>query len=245
MRQALRGLPHSLPGGDVYQEILNVLGYGLCHQLPERSLFGGGVQVPVCARDTGVYIGFIVSVAVIQLLGRSRRSEPPSWPVVALAAAFVVAMGLDGINSNTGLFSAAWTTTNDTRLATGLLAGAALSLIATPIVNGQLWRDPSRDRVLAASHEVAVWLAALAGTFGVVRWVLPVTGAAFPGIVAVCIIATFWWINLAIVCLAPSLERRASRLTDAWRAHLLALGLTAVELAAGAAFRLLMTRVLF
>ncbi|TLM80070.1 MAG: DUF2085 domain-containing protein [Actinobacteria bacterium] len=239
------GLPHSSRyGAPLYQAFLTALGYGLCHQLPERSFFGGGFQVPVCARDTGIYVGFVVSVLVLQVLGRSRRSEPPAWPVILLAGAFVVAMGLDGINSNTGLVNAMWTTTNDTRLATGLLTGGAISLLATPIVNGQLWRDPSPDRVLSGAREVVVWLSSLAAAFAVVRLVFPLTAAGFPAIVAACIVVTFWWVNLAIVCLVPAFERRAVRLREAWAAHLLAVGLTLLELGAGSAFRLLVLRLL-
>ncbi len=33
-----------------------------CHQLPERSLFVGGYQMPVCARCTGVMLGYILAV---------------------------------------------------------------------------------------------------------------------------------------------------------------------------------------
>lgn len=36
-----------------------------CHQRPDRSFFVGGYQLPVCARCTGVTIGYIVAVVMI------------------------------------------------------------------------------------------------------------------------------------------------------------------------------------
>ena len=33
-----------------------------CHQIAERSFFAGGYQFPICARCTGVLLGYILSV---------------------------------------------------------------------------------------------------------------------------------------------------------------------------------------
>ena len=73
-------------------EFLQWMGFGLCHQLPERSFFGGGVQVPVCARDTGIYVGFVVAFAVIALVHSGERPKgfprPYVWAVMGCSACF-------------------------------------------------------------------------------------------------------------------------------------------------------------
>ena len=39
--------------------------YWGCHQMPERSFFIKGYQFPICARCTGILIGYITSPALI------------------------------------------------------------------------------------------------------------------------------------------------------------------------------------
>ena len=34
-----------------------------CHQMPERSFFVGGYQLPLCARCTGIVIGHLLGIA--------------------------------------------------------------------------------------------------------------------------------------------------------------------------------------
>jgi len=39
---------------------MNKLKLVTCHRIPERSFFYKGQQFPVCARCTGIYLGFLV-----------------------------------------------------------------------------------------------------------------------------------------------------------------------------------------
>ena len=214
---------------------LHWLGFGLCHQLPERSFFAGGHQLPVCARDTGIYLGFVIALGVMALLDRGRRRTgmPPGW-VLGIGVVLVGIMGWDGVTSYAGLRG----TTNDLRLATGLGTGFALALVMVPLLNEQLWRRRSDERVLGASWEVLAWLAALPLAFVLVRWGLPALGTAYALITAAAILVTFTAVNMVLVLLAPSFERRAERIWDAWPAALLGLALTAVELGITVALRL-------
>ena len=208
-------------------QALHWLGFGLCHQLPERSFFGGGLQIPVCARDTGMYVGFVLSLAVTALLDRGRRrSDLPAWPVLVLGGVMVAIMAWDGVAYYAGLR----TTTNDLRLATGLLTGWALPLIVAPLVNSQLWESSSSGRVLDGWREVGAWLLPLPAAFVLVRWVLPLAGVAYPMLVAGCVVATFVSVNLIIATLVPRLERRAVSLLSAWPALLVGLALSAIEI---------------
>lgn len=38
---------------------INIPGLSTCHRRPDRSFFYKGVQFPVCARCTGIFVGFI------------------------------------------------------------------------------------------------------------------------------------------------------------------------------------------
>ena len=66
-----------------------VVGGFLCHQLPERSFHLWGVQLPVCARCLGLYVGGATSAIVATLVAASDRRwiEPGRDARVALAAA--------------------------------------------------------------------------------------------------------------------------------------------------------------
>lgn len=41
-----------------YEQIFSLCGH-VCHQQPERSFFLNGLQLPLCARCTGIYAGLI------------------------------------------------------------------------------------------------------------------------------------------------------------------------------------------
>ena len=210
------------------------LGYGLCHQLPERSFFGGPYQVPVCARDTGIYLGFVASFAIVALLARGRRpSEGPRAWVTAIGLVLVSVMLLDGVTSYAGLR----VTDNQIRLATGIFAGYALALFIVPLLNAQLWRVQDSSRPLERPWEVLVWLATMPVLYAVTWWVLPLLGLWYPVLVGLAIIATFTLVNLVVVGLFRTFENRAERMGDLWVPVLIALGLAIAEIAGSAAFK--------
>lgn len=217
------------------QSLLHSFGYGLCHQLPERSFFGGGVQVPVCARDTGIYFGVVISFVLISALHRGSRPiglpTPSGWVLVGL---MIGAMALDGITEYAGLRP----TTNELRLITGLLSGFAIGALIAPMLNDVLWRRSSGERVLNTPARLASWVLAVPVSYAVVYWGLPLTGQAYPILVAFSIVVTLVLVNLVIVCVLPVFERRAESVWDTWAPVLVAFALSGLEIWGSAQLRL-------
>ncbi len=211
-----------------------LVGYGLCHQLPQRSFFAGGHQLPVCARDTGIYLGFMASLMLMAAIDRGRRRAgfPRAW-VVAVGVLLLGAMVYDGLTSYAGLRA----TTNALRLATGLGTGWALPLMVVPMLNSSLWTDPSAERVLGGRGETAMWLAGLPATYLIVYYVLPRIGTAYLVVVIVAILVTFIAVNLIVISLFPKFERRFSRLLDARGALVISLALGVLEMAGASGLR--------
>ena len=118
--------------------IVYYIGDAECHQISNRSFYVAGNQMPVCSRDTGIFLfgtigifmamiarpGPTVSRMLIGLLPKRARSFiegriPEFWFLVITAAFFLVPLALDG---GLQLFTG-YESTNAARLLTGSLAG--------------------------------------------------------------------------------------------------------------------------
>jgi hypothetical protein len=166
--------------------------------------------------------------------GGRHRSDPPRPPLLVLGGVFIAIMAWDGLTSYAGLRQ----TTNEIRLATGLLTGWSLPLMVLPLLNSSLWRSVRPGRVLDGLREVAMWLLALPVAFAVMWWRFAPAGLAYALLVAASIVITFTSVNLIIVGLVPAFEHRYDRLRAMWPAVAVALTLALVEIAGSAWLRL-------
>lgn len=85
----------------------------MCHQKIERSFFIGNYQLPVCARCTGLFIGYILGI-----IGLLFSIKIP----ILLAFLFIFIMFLDGFIQLKGIVES----TNTRRFITGLLCGISI-----------------------------------------------------------------------------------------------------------------------
>ncbi|WP_297424944.1 DUF2085 domain-containing protein [Clostridium sp.] len=92
-----------------------------CHQLHERSFSFKGYQFPVCARCTGIYIGYIISaILLIMKIGISLK----------VCGLLIVIMSCDGLLQLLKVKKS----TNFRRLITGILAGIGFVYMLIDIV---------------------------------------------------------------------------------------------------------------
>jgi len=217
------------------QDLMHALGYGLCHQLPERSFIAGGLQAPVCARDTGIYVGVLISLVVVAALHRGERPrEFPPLRVWAILALLVAAMGWDGVTSYAGLRDS----NNLLRLVTGLGTGYAVGVVLVPMLNDELWSRSGTGRVLGSLRGLAVWLVTLPLATAALWWGAPLLGAVYPLAVALCIVVTLALVNLVLVGMLPWFDRRAERLTQLLRPFVIAVFIAFAEIAFAGLLRL-------
>ncbi|WOO86533.1 DUF2085 domain-containing protein [Mollicutes bacterium LVI A0039] len=86
-----------------------------CHQLEKRSYHLGKWQLPVCARCQGVYTGYIIGLFI-------------SIPILAVLLPLTYIDGFIQLKT-------AYTSTNLTRLITGIISGIATLQLLKIIIN--------------------------------------------------------------------------------------------------------------
>src|SRR5258708_33272180 len=78
----------------------------VCHQIPERSFHLAGHQLAVCARCTGLYVGFAVGALLYPLARSLQRTDTPArfWLMLAILPLLIdFALGYFSIWENTHL----------------------------------------------------------------------------------------------------------------------------------------------
>lgn len=102
--------------GSFAQKIYN-FGDSSCHQINRRSLFINGNEMPLCARDIGIYAGFAIGAIIVTF----RKIEIRVWWVLGA----LIPIGVDGL---TQLFTS-YESNNPMRLITGGLAGIMTTMV--------------------------------------------------------------------------------------------------------------------
>ncbi len=140
-----------------------LIGYAICHQIPERSFHIAGQQLPLCARCTGIYMGALAGFVLMRVWGRQRAAAMPPTAVTLTLVGFIATMGVDGVNSYLTFFPGLphlYEPQNWLRLTTGTLNGLALSAIVYPVLNYSLWRDAVQTPAVRGFKELALMVAA-------------------------------------------------------------------------------------
>lgn len=90
----------------------------MCHKRPDRSFFFRGKQFPVCARCTGIILGYILGIIYIIYFKNN------SMILYISMASFPIPLLIDGIYQ----FCGEYISTNLRRLITGILAGMSVDI---------------------------------------------------------------------------------------------------------------------
>jgi uncharacterized membrane protein len=225
-------------------EKADLIGYSICHQIPDRSFHFAEHRLPLCARCTGTYLGVAIGFAALALLRRWRSGEMLPTGMIIVMVCLIGIMGVDGLNSYLYLITGRaylYTPQNWLRAATGALNGIALTMIVTPIFNFTLWKQPLPDRPLKNVWELLAILAVAAVLVFVVQfepsWLLyPVSLLTTAGVL--------WMLALVNTMILLILFRRDSQ-AETWRdaltSQLFGLIATLIELTAMGVFRYLIT----
>ena len=171
---ALAGLAF-LPGATLIER-LRALDGGICAQLPGHSFFPDGEQLPLCARNTGIYLGFATTVLYLAATRRLRASRLPSLPVLGVLGLAILLLATDGFNSlfrDLGL-PYLYQPQNALRLITGLGAGMAMAAVILPVASGLIWKSDDRRASFGSLGELAMMLPLLTVDFFIVISVAPI-----------------------------------------------------------------------
>lgn len=217
---------------------MDAIAYAVCHRIPERSFFFGGQQLPLCARCSGTFLGVLLALVTLTLIGRTRASRLPPARVLVALACFFLFWAFDGLNSYLTLYPGVpylYEPQNWLRLATGMLNGLALGTVVFSIFQFALWRTPRPQPVVRGLGELA-GLVALGGlVVGLVltenpRLLYPLALASTLGVLVM-----LTSVNTVIILVAARKENSARRWRDAAWPLLVALALSlAVVMGIGA-----------
>lgn len=131
------------------------IGSSVCHQIPSHSFIKNGVQFPLCARCSGLYLGSAAGLIYFFSLGK-RAGIPNRKYLILLGLLFLIWAG-DGVNSLASEFlgrTFIYPTTNLIRLITGFGMGLVMSTALTTLFNTTVWKITEKEPVLHSPWQI-------------------------------------------------------------------------------------------
>ena len=116
-------------------DLLRLFDAGVCAQILSHTFSPGGQPLPLCSRDTGIYLGALLTLSWLAAHRNGRYSGTPSRATILTCLALIAVMGIDGFNSlftDLGL-PHLYAPSNVLRLVTGVGAGSALVALLAPV----------------------------------------------------------------------------------------------------------------
>ena len=133
----------------------DAIAYAVCHRILSHSFSIEGRDFPLCARCTGMYLGAVLGLIYQSIHG--RRGGMPSIKVFAVLGFFLVAFGIDGVNSYLHFFPNApslYQPQNWLRLVTGTGVGLGLSAVVLPAFHQTMWANWNENRALGTWRQL-------------------------------------------------------------------------------------------
>jgi uncharacterized membrane protein len=225
------------PGMPVEWKMYAVV-HGVCAQAHTVDM--AGLRLPLCARNTGIYSGFLVTVLFLLALGRARAAKMPPWPITITLLAFVGIMAVDGFNSMlVDLFLPhLYTPHNELRTLTGSGMGVAIAVLMFMMLNISLRQNADTgQRIIGSWLELGgallinlLVLAAMYGNLALMFWPIAIT--AWLGITGV-----LYAVNMLLTALFMGYEGKVTRVVQLAKPATVALVFTLAELGALSAAR--------
>ncbi len=134
--------------------------HGLCAQRPSHSFWFGSDRLPFGSRMTGIYGGFLITQLYLLARGRFRVGGVPSVTILTILSLFIVAMGIDGVNSTLDdvQLLTIYQPNNVLRFVTGALTGTTLAVFLWLLAINILWHvDTQRpEKVVSGIADLAL-----------------------------------------------------------------------------------------
>ena len=196
--------------------------------------------VTVCARNTGIYSSFLVTLLYLLALGRGRAAKLPPVPIITALVAFVLVLAVDGINSMLldVQLPHLYTPQNWLRTLTGTGMGVTVAVLLLLVLNISLRKTPNTEtRIIKNWLELGgaiglnlLVLAAMYGNISFMYW--PIAISAWAGITGV-----LYLVNLLMSALFMGYDGRVERVRQLAKPATLAIAFTLIELAAMSGLR--------
>ncbi len=204
------------------------------HSDSTHHLFLGGHQSIICARNTGIYVGALLTWFWAWGSGKGRACRFPPFRVAAVLALLVGVMAADGLNSlvaDMG-YQPAYSPHNLLRLATGLGAGTAVAAYLLPVVSSVLWCSAPEEPILPSIRALLALLGLQAALWVIVALRVALFALPLALLTTLASLVLFGAINLLVIVVLRGWDNTFDTVRQIMQPGGAAVALALVEMAA-------------